>query len=157
MALYWKRSRVPEGIGGRRARGLVWRSRSTARCVRLDVVVGARSARHARRPGGSADCRGDGAQVLRACDAVAGNDTPLIAPLPLGATLLRRRGGWGKRERRQPSETATHTFASAPFAQRRGWDLRCWWDRWLCGTRAFDDDDHWRLAPGAGRCFSAPP
>jgi hypothetical protein len=32
----------------------------------------------------------------------------------------------------------THTIRIGSAARSGGWDLRCWWDRWLSGTRAFD-------------------
>ena len=125
-----------EGIGGCRARGSFAEAEARLDAVRIDILIGRDQL---DTPAGQAAAL-TAVATARKCfgrvTLVAANDAPLIAPLPLGGTLLKAARRLGARVTARPSASATHTIRIGTARESRGWDLRCWWDRWLSGTRA---------------------
>jgi hypothetical protein len=140
MKKYWKRSRVTKALtDGARAQSF---SEAEARldAVQLNIIVGPDQL---STPAGQAAAL-TAVATARKCFGrvvlVAANDTPLIAPLPLGRTFLKAARQLGAKTATQPSSAVTHVIRIGTAPKSAGWDLRCWWDRWLSGTRAFEDD-----------------
>lgn len=73
-------------------------------------------------------------------ELASADDAPLIAPLPCGTTLLEAAQQLGARVSVAPSAAASHTIRIGSAAESYGWNLSCWWDRWLSGTRALEDE-----------------
>ena len=140
MPKYWKRSRVTKALTDANRVGSFPEAEARLDAVRLNIVLGADQV---GTPAGQAAAL-TAIATARKCFGhvvlVASNDTPLIAPLPLGKTLFKAARRLGAKIAAQPSKLNTHTIRIGAAPKSAGWDLRCWWDRWLSGARAFDDD-----------------
>lgn len=140
MASYWKRSRVTKALTDAARAGSFAEAEARLDAVKLVVVLGADQL---ATPAGQAATL-TAIATARKCFGrvvlVAPPDAPLIAALPLGATLLKAARRLGARISARPVTAATHTIRIGTAPRSGGWDLRCWWDRWLGGTRAYDVD-----------------
>jgi len=108
--------------------------------VRVNIVVGPDQVNTPAGQAGVLTAVATARKCFGRATLVTENDAPLLAPLPIGTTLVKaaRRLGATIAARRGPG--ATHTIRIGRTARGTGWEVRCWWDRWLSGTRAFDYD-----------------
>jgi hypothetical protein len=140
MTSYWKRSRVTKALTDGARAGSFSEAEARLDAVQVAVVVGEDQL---GTPAGQAAAL-TAVATARKCFGrvmlIAATDAPLIAPLPLGGTLLKAARGLGAKVAAQRGTKVTHTIRIGGAARSDGWDLRCWWDRWLSGTRAFDHD-----------------
>ena len=140
MSRYWKQSRILKALTDGRRAGSFKEAQARLNAVRIDVIVGANQI---GTPAGQAAAL-TAVATARKCfgrvTLVAAHDAPLIAPLPLGPTLLKAARRLGARVAATPSKRATHAIRIGDVPKTGPWDLRCWWNRWLSGTRTFDDD-----------------
>lgn len=138
MTNYWKRSRVTKALTDAARAGSFSEAEARLDAVRVAVAVGEDQL---GTPAGQAAAL-TAVATARKCFGrvmlIATADAPLIAPLPLGGTLLKIARRLGAKVASQPSNKVTHTIRIGRTARSGGWDLRCWWDRWLSGTRALD-------------------
>jgi hypothetical protein len=137
---YWKDSRILKALTDGGHAGSFKEAEHRLRAVRIEVRVGddqrATPAGQAAVLTAVATARKCFGQVT----LVADGDAPLIAPLPLGGTLLKAARRLGAKVAMTPSTRSTHVIRIGNVVRSNGWDLRCWWHRWFIGTRAWDDD-----------------
>lgn len=140
MADYAKRSRVTKALTDGARAGSFPEAEARLDAIKLDIVIG---------PDQLATPAGQAAALTAVATArkcfgrvtlIATGDAPLIAPVPLGETLLKAARRLGARIAARPRKAATHTIRVGDTLKPASWSVRCWWDRWLTGTRAFDDD-----------------
>lgn len=60
---------------------------------------------------------------------------PLLVDFPLGATLAEAAVKLGAEVVAEAPATATHRVAIGGALSGQGWEVACWWDRWLAGLR----------------------
>jgi len=65
-------------------------------------------------------------------------DTPLGQPLPVGRTLAEVALGFGATVSGSIDGGITHLVRIGDARPWQGWQVSCWWDRWLSGTRLVD-------------------
>ena len=75
-------------------------------------------------------------------------DATLLSPLPLGNTLGCAARSLGAQLLRRAPPGTTHSIRIGDV-YGIGWTVRCWWDRWLAGTRATDGEGS---GEGSGDC-----
>jgi hypothetical protein len=137
---YRKRSRVSKALtdAGRAASFDDAEARLDA--VQIDIVLGADQL---RTPAGQAAAL-TAVATARKCfgrvSLVSSGDAPLLAPLPLGRTVLTAAQRLGATLANRPTAESSHTILIGASGRTPGWSLRCWWDRWLTGSRASDED-----------------
>jgi hypothetical protein len=140
MTSYWKRSRVTKALTDADRAGSFSEAEARLDAVQVAVAVGEDQL---GTPAGQAAAL-TAVATARKCFGrvvlIATTDAPLIAPLLLGGTLLKAARRLGAKVAAQPTNKVTHTIRIGSAARSGGWDLRCWWDRWLSGTRAFDHE-----------------
>jgi hypothetical protein len=140
MSIYWKRSRITKVMADAARVGSFSEAEARLDSIQLDVVVGDDQL---GTPAGQAAAL-TAVATARKCfggvTIVAEKDAPLIAALPVGKTLLKAARRLGARMATKSRTSATHTIRIGSTPTPAGWNLSCWWDRWLAGTRAFDDD-----------------
>ncbi len=140
MSQYWKRSRVTKALTDASRAGSFLEAEARLDAVQLDVIVGPDQL---VTPAGQAAVLTAIATAYKCFGGVilvTANDAPLIAPLPLGKTLLEAARRLGAEISSRPSPAPTHSIRIGTSPKGLGWNLRCWWDRWLSGTRAYEDD-----------------
>lgn len=71
---------------------------------------------------------------------VLDSDADLLRPLPIGKTLSAALLRLGADIRDAPSSEVTHHVHVGISAQRDVWSVECWWDRWLAGVRADEEE-----------------
>ena len=135
MNPYLKRSRISKALtdAGRATSFVDAESRLDA--IHVTVALGRDQA---PTPAGQAAALTALATALKCFGAVtlvADVDLPLVASLPVGATIMAAAQELGAEiSQTFPTET-THSVAIGDATPAMGWQLRCWWDRWLSGTR----------------------
>jgi hypothetical protein len=140
MKNYWKRSRVSKALTD--AARVCSFSEAEARldAVRVAVVVGQDQLETAAGQAAALTAVAAARKCFGRVLLVAPRDAPLVATLPLGDTLLKAGRRLGAKVAARSSKTATHSIRIGIAAPSGGWDLRCWWDRWLSGIRVLDDE-----------------
>jgi hypothetical protein len=140
MLQHWRRSRVTKAITDSGYAQSFSEAEARLDAIDLQIVVGQDQI---GTPAGQAAVL-TAVVTARKCfgrvAVVAGNDAPLNASLPLGKTLLTAARRLGSKATIPAPSVATHVIRIGRTPKSSGWDLRCWWDRWLAGTRAVDDD-----------------
>jgi hypothetical protein len=140
MPKYRKRSRVTKALTDAALVGSFGEAEARLDAIRLNVAVGSDQV---GTPAGQAAIL---TAVATACKCfgrvtvVSAHDAPLIAPLPIGATVTQAARRLGAKIAERADRDVTHTVRIGDGAKTGGWTLRCWWDRWLSGIRAFDYD-----------------
>lgn len=140
MPKYWKNSRILKAFadGGRVKSFGEAETRLSAVCV--DVVIGSDQSATIAGQAATLTAIATARKCFGKATLVAAVDVPLLTPLPLGPTLLKAARALGATVRSSASKKATHTIRIGAASRSSGWDVRCWWDRWLSGTRAFDHE-----------------
>ena len=140
MAPYWKRSRVTKALADAARAASFAEAEARLDAVGIDVLIGRDQLDTPAGQAAALTAVATAHKCFGRVTLVAANDAPLIAPLPLGGTLLKAARRLGARVTARPSASATHSIRIGSVPRAAGWDLRCWWDRWLSGARAYDDD-----------------
>ncbi|MCA1358729.1 hypothetical protein [Bradyrhizobium sp. IC4059] len=109
--------------------------------VRIDVVVGGDQVSTTAGQAAALIAVATARKCFGRVTLVIARDVPLIAALPLGGTMKAAARRLGARVDTRPSRLATHTIGIGDAPAGASWNIRCWWDRWLAGTRAFDGDE----------------
>lgn len=139
MTNHWKRSRITKALTDAARASSFQEAEARLDAAHVAVVVGADQA---ATPAGQAAAL-TAVVTARKCfgrvTLVSETDAPLIAPLPVGATLQRAARRLGARLARKPPARTTHTILIGDAPGCDGWTIRCWWDRWLSGTRVREE------------------
>ncbi|MGY3133431.1 hypothetical protein ACVWZM_004113 [Bradyrhizobium sp. USDA 4501] len=139
MTNHWKRSRITKALTDAARARTFEEAEARLDAVRIAVVVGVDQA--ATRAGQAAALTA--IVTARKCfgrvTLVSEADIPLIANLPVGATLHRAARRLGARIARKTPARTTHRIIVGNASSDEGWTIRCWWDRWLSGTRVHND------------------
>ena len=140
MANYLKRSRITKVLTDSNRAGSFPEAEARLNKVRIEVIVGndqlTTHAGQAATLTAVATARKCFGRVM----LVAPNDSAMTHPLPIGDTLLRVARNLGARISQTPSGRATHSIRIGAVLRTDGWNLRCWWDRWLSGARTHDSE-----------------
>lgn len=141
MTKYWKRSRVTKALTDAGRAGSFGEAEARLNAVRIDIVLGPDQL---TTPAGQAATL-TAVATARKCfgqvTLVSPEDATLIAPLPLGRTVLKAARRLGAKVTAQARRNATHSIIVGHMPGGTGWNVRCWWNRWLSGTRAFEGEE----------------
>jgi hypothetical protein len=136
MADFWKRSRITKALTDGARAGSFAEAEARLNAIHVAVAVGANQmntrAGQAATLTAVATARKCFGQVM----LVMKGDAAPLAPLPLGKTLRHSARTLGARLVARAPQRITHTIGIGDVASGTGWLIRCWWDRWLAGTRA---------------------
>lgn len=140
MTRFWKRSRVTKALtdGGRA--GSFEEAEARLNSVRVDIVLDPDQADTTAGQAAALTAIATARKCFGRVTLVLGKDARLVAALPMGDTVKVAAQRLGARTDTQASKLATHTICIGDVPEAGNWSVRCWWDRWLTGTRAFDDD-----------------
>jgi hypothetical protein len=136
MSNHWKRSRITKAFTDASRAGSFGEAESRLDAVHIAVVVGADQVATAAGQAAALSAVATARKCFGRVTLVTSCDAPLIAKLPLGATLQRAARLLGARISKTPSAKTTHTIAIGTAPRDNRWTVQCWWDRWLSGTRA---------------------
>jgi hypothetical protein len=137
MTKHWKRSRVTKALTDAGRATSFSEAEDRLDAIRVAITVGDDQI---ATPAGQAAVLTAVATAHKCfgrVSLIATRDAPLIASLPLGRSLLKAARRLGAATGKS-TKTATHVIRIGAGARSTAWDIRCWWDRWLSGTRAFD-------------------
>jgi len=155
MANHWKRSRITKALTDAARANSFEEAETRLDAVHIAVVVGADQATTRAGQAAALTAIVTARKCFGLVTLVSETDVPLIATLPLGTTLHRAARRLGAKIVRKPTARATHKVIVGDVAGGNGWKIRCWWDRWLSGTRAHNetigDSPRRGLAPPAGQ------
>jgi len=145
MAEHLKRSRVLKALTDATRVSSFPQAEARLDAVRLNVVVGRDQLRTPAGQAAALTAVATAHKCFGRVTLVASDDAPLIASVPLGHTLLKAARRLGARIATNPTGNATHVVRIGDIPKPSVWSVRCWWDGWLTGVRAFDMGDS-RLA-----------
>src|ERR1039458_6687700 len=140
MTKHWKRSRVTKALTDAGRATSFSEAEDRLDAIRVAITVGDDQI---ATPAGQAAVLTAVATAHKCfgrVSLIATRDAPLIAPLPIDRSLLKAARRLGAATGKS-TKTATHVIRIGAGARSTAWDIRCWWDRWLSGTRAFDGDE----------------
>ena len=140
MSKFWKRSRVTKALtdGGRA--GSFEEAEARLNAVRVEVVLGPDQIVTAAGQAAALTAVATARKCFGRVTLVLANDARLLAALPIGDTVRAAAQRLGALTDTQASKLATHTICIGDVPEAPNWGVRCWWDRWLTGTRVFSDD-----------------
>lgn len=139
MANHWKRSRITKALTDAARASSFEEAEARLDAVRVAVVVGADQATTSAGQAAALTAIVTARKCFGRVTFVSEADVPLIAKLPLGATLHRAARRLGARIARKLPARTTHRIIVGDVANGNGWAIRCWWDRWLSGVRAHNE------------------
>lgn len=140
MTEHWKRSRITKALADASRVGSFAEAEARLDSIRLEIVVGADQI---ATPGGQAAALtavATGKKCFGSVTIVASEDAALVAELPIGKSLLPAARSLGARTTKAASLKATHRIRIGDAPATVDWSVACWWNRWLAGTRCFEDD-----------------
>jgi len=139
MTKHWKRSRITKALTDAARAGSFKEAEARLNAVRVAVLLGLDQAATAAGQAAALTAIATARKCFGRVTLVSQADAPLIAALPLGGTVhaaARQLGG--KVSRTAPART-THAIIIGEVPCDAPWIIRCWWDRWLAGTRAREE------------------
>jgi hypothetical protein len=136
MTEHWKRSRITKALTDAARVGSFKEAEARLDAVRITVMVGSDQTATAAGQAAALTAVVTARKCFGRVTLVSETDTPLIAKLPVGKTLQRAARRLGARVSRKPPARTTHTIIIGDAPRGGGWNLQCWWDRWLSGTRS---------------------
>jgi len=140
MANHWKRSRITKALTDAARASSFKEAEARLDAVHVAVVVGADQATTSAGQAAALTAIVTARKCFSRVTLVSEADVPLIAKLPLGTTLHRAARRIGSRIARKPPARTTHRIIVGHVANDNGWAIRCWWDRWLSGTRVHHNE-----------------
>jgi len=141
MTKHWKRSRITKALTDSARAGSFKEAEARLDAVRIAVVLGFDQGATAAGQAAVLTAVATARKCFGRVTLVSQADAPLIAALPLGGTVYaaaRRLGG--NVSRTWPART-THAIIIGEEPINAPWMIRCWWGRWLAGTRAREETD----------------
>ncbi|MGN8546966.1 hypothetical protein ACQPTN_20045 [Bradyrhizobium sp. 13971] len=141
MNKFWKRSRVTKALTDGDRAGSFEEAEARLNAVRIDVVVGDDQVSTTAGQAAALTAVTTARKCFGRVTLIIARDVPLVATLPIGGTMKAAARRLGARVDTQPSRLATHTIRIGDAPAGASWNIRCWWDRWLAGTRTFDGDE----------------
>jgi hypothetical protein len=139
MAIHWKRSRITKALTDASRASSFSEAEARLDAIRVDVVVGADQVTTAAGQAAALTAVATARKCFDRVTLVISDDAPLIAKLPLGTTLQRAARRLGARISKSAGARTTHTITIGTVLRGNRWTIQCWWDRWLSGTRAHDE------------------
>lgn len=140
MSDHWKRSRITKAFADASRVNSFAEAEARLDAVYVTIVVGVDQM---RTPAGQAAIL-TAVATARKCfgrvTLVMDGDAPLIARLPIAKSIGAAARRLGARLLPQPGKKTSHTIRIGKVTGHGGWIIRCWWNRWLSGTRAYGDD-----------------
>jgi hypothetical protein len=140
MSKYWKRSRITKAMADAGRVGSFGEAEALLDAMRITIVADADQINTAAGQAAVLTAVATARKCFGRVALVSAGDAPLIATLPIGTTLLEASRQLGATIEVQEHPATTHTICIGTSKRNNGWSLRCWWDRWLSGTRALDHD-----------------
>ncbi|MCK1513078.1 hypothetical protein IVB22_10950 [Bradyrhizobium sp. 190] len=138
MTNHWKRSRITKALADAARANSFEEAEARLDAIHITVVVCADQATTSAGQAAALTAIVTARKCFGRVTLVSEADVPLIASLPLGATLHRAARQLGAKVARKPPARTTHNVIVGHALGGRGWTIRCWWDRWLSGTRVRD-------------------
>jgi hypothetical protein len=138
MTNHWKRSRITKALTDAARASSFKEAEARLDAVHIAVIVGADQATTRAGQAAALTAIATARKCFGRITLVSEADVPLIAKLPLGATLQCAARRLGARIARKPPARTTHRIIIGNASAGNSWTIRCWWDRWLSGTRAHD-------------------
>lgn len=135
MTKHWKRSRITKALTDAARASSFQEAEARLDAVCIAVVVAADQATTRAGQAAALTAIVTARKCFGRVTLVSESDIPLIAKLPLGATLHRAARRLGARIAREPPARTTHRINIGDVAGGHDWAIRCWWDRWLSGAR----------------------
>jgi hypothetical protein len=139
MTKHWKRSRVTKAFADAGRAGSFCEAEARLDAVQLDIALGDDQISTPAGQAAALTAVATAHKCFGHVTLVAANDVPLISSLPLGETLLKAARRLGASISVRPRLHATHTIHIGTNRRGAGWQICCWWDRWLSGVRVFHD------------------
>jgi hypothetical protein len=139
MANFWKRSRITKALTDGAHAGSFAEAEARIDAIRVAVVLGASQMNTRAGQAAALTAMATARKCFGQVTLVMEGDAALLAPLPLGKTLRHAARLLGARLAERTPRRTTHTIGIGN-ASGSGWTIRCWWDRWLAGTRAADGE-----------------
>ncbi|MDA9545012.1 hypothetical protein ACM43_11115 [Bradyrhizobium sp. CCBAU 45321] len=136
MTKHWKRSRITKALTDAARASSFREAEARLDAVHIAVIVGADQATTRAGQAAALTAIATARKCFGRVTLVGEADVPLIAKLPLGATLQRAARRLGARIARKPPARTTHRIIIGNTSSGNSSTIRCWWDRWLSGTRA---------------------
>ena len=140
MVAHWTRSRITKALTDASRAASFSEAEARLDSVYINVIVGHDQITTAAGQAATLTAVATAYKCFGHIVLVAEIDAPLIASIPLGKTLVEAARCLGASIATNPTPDITHAIRVGDVPQTSVWDVRCWWDRWLTGTRAFDGD-----------------
>jgi hypothetical protein len=141
MAVFWKRSRITKALTDGARVGSFAEAEARLDGIRVAVAIGADQMNTRAEQAAALTAIATARKCFGGVSLIMEDDAALLTPLPLGKTLRHAARLLGARLAARPPRGTTHTIIIGDADSRKGWTIRCWWDRWLAGTRAADEAD----------------
>jgi hypothetical protein len=136
---FWKRSRITKALTDAARAASFAEAEARLDTIRIAVVVGADEIKTRAGQAAVLTSVATASKCFGRVTLVIAGDATLLTPLPLGDTLRRAARVLGARLSERVPRQTTHAIRIGDVPSVPGWNIRCWWDRWLGGTRAADD------------------
>ena len=134
MPMYLKRSRVLKALADAARVGSFGEAEARLDAVQLNIVVGADQIGTSAGQAAVLTAVTTARKCFGRVTLVATGNAPLIATLPIGPTVIEAASRLGATITSEPDANVTHTVRIGTCIKSAGWNLRCWWDRWLSGV-----------------------
>lgn len=139
MPNFWKRSRITKALTDGARAGSFAEAEARLDAIRVAVVLCANQMNTRAGQAAALTAVATARKCFGQVTLVMEGDAELLAPLPLGKTLRNAARSLGARLAGRAPRRTTHTIGIGN-ASWTGWTIRCWWDRWLTGTRVDDGE-----------------
>ncbi len=139
MANFWSRSRITKVLTDGARAGSFAEAEARLDAIRVAVVLGQNQMNTRAGQAAALTAVATARKCFGQVTLVMQGDAALLTQLPLGKTLRHAARFLGARLMERAPRRTTHTIGIGN-ASGTGWTIRCWWDRWLAGTRAADGE-----------------
>lgn len=139
MTKHWKRSRITKALTDAARAGSFQEAEARLDAIRVAVVVAADQRVTAAGQAAVLTAVATACKCFGRVTLVSDADPPLIARLPAGPSLYAAARRLGAKIARTPSARTTHAIMIGEARCDAPWIIRCWWDRWLSGTRVREE------------------
>lgn len=134
-----KRSRILKAITDGARAGSFPEALARLDAIRLSIIVGSDQVGTPAGQAAALTAVATAVKCFGAVKVVLTDDEPLIGHLPIGTTMTDAAKALGATITSTLPSTTTHAVYIGDAVRDDGWNVSCWWDRWLSGTRAFSD------------------
>lgn len=139
MTKHWKRSRITKALTDAARAGSFQEAEARLDAVRVSVVVAADQRVTAAGQAAVLTAVATASKCFGRVKLVSDADAPLIAKLPIGPSFHGAARRLGATVAPTLPARTTHAIIIGDARCDAKWIIRCWWDRWLTGTRAHEE------------------